>query len=143
MRLVERLQDSAARSGGSLLPDGITLNINYPARPLESIKGVKLRRQGDSFLVRFDDGSGSFSVQGVRSAPQVLSQDPSGVVQILSVPLLIDPNEGARKADTSDLVNGYVTIVPLDGDLTVGSSKRKLVNRLLGNTDSLLSGEEN
>jgi hypothetical protein len=65
------------------------------------------------------------------------------VVQILSVPLLIDPNEGARKADTSDLVNGYVTIVPLDGDLTAGSSKRKLVNRLLGNTDSLLSGEEN
>jgi len=144
VRLVERLQDSAARSGGSLLPDGIMLNIiNYPARPLESIKGVKLRRQGDSFLVRFDDGSGSFSVQGVRSAPQVLSQYPSGVVQILSVPLLIEPNEGARKADTSALVNGYVTIVPLDGDLTVGSSKRKLVNRLLGNTDSLLSGEEN
>ncbi len=140
VRLVERLQDSAARSGGSLLPDGIMLNINYPARPLESIKGVKLRRQG---LVRFDDGSGAFSVQGVRSTPQVLSQYPSGVVQILSVPLLIDPNEGARKADTSDLVNGYVTIVPLDGDLTAGSSKRKLIKRLLGNADSLLSGEGN
>jgi len=143
VRLVERLQESSARFNGALLPKGVSLNVNYPARPLDSIKGVKLRRQGDSFLVRFDDGSGSFSVQGVRGTPQVLSQDPSGVVQILSVPLLIDPNEGARKADTSDLVNGYVTIVPLDGDLTAGSSGRRLVKRRLGNPDSLLSGEGN
>ncbi len=141
VRLVDRLQESSARFNGALLPEGVTLNVNYPARPLESIKGVKLRRQGDSFLVRFDDGSGSFSVQGVRGSPQVLSQDPSGVVEILSVPLLIDPNEGARKADTSDLVNGYVTIVPLDGDYTAGYSIRKGAKRRLGNLNALLNGE--
>jgi len=138
VNLIKRLQESAVSGGGGLLPQGITLNVNYPARPLEEIKGVRYRRQGDTYLVRFDDGTGEYPVRSIRSVPEVLSQDESGAMEIQSVVTIIDANETARRADTEDLVDGYITIVPLDGDYTARSGDRGNVRRRIGALNSLL-----
>lgn len=89
----------AARGDDPLLPAGIVLNVNYPARPRAEVAGVKLTRQGRSILYALHyerEADGSYAV----------SFEPSYGA---------DPVPGA---DTTAVAEGYISVTPLEGNWT-------------------------
>ena len=97
--LVEHL--AANRDAGSLLPQGITLNVNNPPLHRSDLNGVRLTRQGRSTLYTIvyetaDDGS---VVMGFRPSTR---------------------REPVENADTTAIAEGFVSITPLDGSWTAG-----------------------
>ena len=79
--------------GTDLLPPGMVLNLNYPALPVTSIKGVRtaqVGQYGGFRLIYPEDGS---EMGKVRAA---FEQDPRGVAE--------------AGADTALFVSGFVTI---------------------------------
>jgi 5'-nucleotidase len=87
------------------LPDGVLLNINVPYLPLDSVRGVAITRQGlrvyRDALVRREDPRG-------RPYYWIGGDSPSGVA---------DPG-----TDIGALAEGYVSITPLQLDLTAMSA---------------------
>ncbi len=83
------------------LPDGVLLSVNVPYLPLEQIKGVKITRQGLRIyrdqLVRRADPRG-------RPYYWIGGEAPTGV-----------PDDGT---DIGALVEGYVSVAPIQLDLT-------------------------
>jgi len=89
-----------ASQTGQMMPPGVILNVNYPARHAESVKGVRVTRQGRGGLyhLRYEhDGTGGFKVQYARS----------------------EDKEPVPGADTTALADGYVSITPLEGTWNV------------------------
>lgn len=99
-RLVARLQQERARNDGPLLPAGLALNINYPPLAREQIKGVGIYRHGRVAPIgmRFeqnDDGQWKPHLRRVTDGDGEVAQ-----------------------ADTTAYRQGYITVVPIDGDYT-------------------------
>ncbi len=97
-RLVKALAEQAC--GKPLLPSRIALNVNYPGKPPEGIRGVKLARQGRKLFADI-----SFR-----------STEPGVYVPVFA------PSTGDEDRPDSDavlLAQGYVTISVLDGDYSV------------------------
>lgn len=91
------------------LPKGTFLNINVPARPSSKIKGVKITKQGktpifESFVKRID---------------------PRRRIYYWLTGEVMNLN-GDKDSDISALKNDYITITPLQYDLTDHSSIVKL-----------------
>jgi 5'-nucleotidase len=83
-----------------VLPPGVALNVNYPPLPPEQIKGVRWATQSrvKSFgLTYAPAGEGVFAPAMSRAGGGVAAPD----------------------GDTELFAQGYVTIVPLDGDYSV------------------------
>jgi 5'-nucleotidase len=102
-----------------LLPYRVGLNINYP--PTDNIKGVKVSAQGQT------------AAFGLPFAPQInftcescgdllvgASKD-GGLDFGATVP---DNSSDAKNGDTHNFENGYITIVPIQGDLTAKGYRR-------------------
>lgn len=96
VRLVDRLVRTAR--GGRLLPEGIALNVNYP--PVEP-QGVRLSVQGQG---------ATFRLAYSEVAPGVFAPAAGAA----------EPVEDVFGSDVTAYEDGFVTIVPIDGDYTAG-----------------------
>lgn len=95
-----------------LLPDGIGLNINYPVT--DQIQGVTLNVQGMLPMVQ---GIYRGLPMGCYSDCNDLAEGDSAPAGIAGVELL--DGEDVKLADTTSFSAGYVTIVPIQADLSV------------------------
>lgn len=102
VRLVASLESAAAKNA-SLLPRGIGLNVNYPTVTKDQVKGSGIYRHGRDIGVNFTD-------QG--ALPVSMSKDQ-------------------KTQDTTALQDGYITIVPIDGDYTAANWKTVLPPQIL------------
>ena len=101
-RLVGSLQAHACGQG-PLLPPNTALNVNYPPLEPASVKGVRLATQGQApyFSIGFQ------ALEGGLYAPTFGAPEPA---------------DDAPEADTRLFNEGWVTVVPLDGDYTATAS---------------------
>lgn len=110
-RLIERLQD--APGSQNLLPPGIALNVNYPPLAPEAIAGVRTAVQGQASF---------FRIGYVEAAPGIFapSFEP------------IEPENDVPRSDTTLFNQGYITVVPIDGDYTALLRRRQILGSLSG-----------
>ena len=113
VRLVARLQGGC--DAGALLPPGVALNINYPPLKPEEIKGIHHAVQGRSPYFDF-----------------ALIQDAQGVYQPRYEE--VTPRQDVDDADTVPFYQGFITIVPIDGDYTAPDPAQEAVRKAIGNT---------
>ena len=117
LKLVGRLEQQAARQGkaGGLLPPGIVLNVNHPAA---EPKGVKVAAQGRGIV-----WDGRLAIVSIGCAD--CTALPVGAsVAAGPEPVLADPAPERQDADTRYLLDGYVTIAPLQADYTAENWQR-------------------
>jgi 5'/3'-nucleotidase SurE len=88
-----------ARGETPLLPKGIALNVNHPARKRDEVAGVRLTRQGTGSLYSL-----------------VYERQADGQILLAFAPSTT--GEAAPDADTTALAEGYVSVTPLDGSWT-------------------------
>lgn len=110
-RLVAHLEGSRDERGG-LLPPGIALNVNYPAVSPDQVKGVGIYRHGRN-------------VSTLLSLMASARQDSKGSKrqsQLADDTFLSSVQQGGERSaldgDIAALLDGYITIVPIDGDYT-------------------------
>ncbi|MBQ0719217.1 MAG: hypothetical protein KBT88_12670 [Gammaproteobacteria bacterium] len=97
-RLVDKLQLEQCKSG-LLLPQGLALNINYPPLSAEKIKGIVIKEQGQApyFAIGYAPA---------KDKPNVF----------LPVFKQRKVKHDIAQSDTTAYHQGYITIVPLDGN---------------------------
>jgi len=99
-----------------LLPNGIGLNINYPAS--DSIMGVKVAVQGRTAQLDGLQIIGNFRcLTGTCSTLASPGDSRIGGLQVVP-----DATPDIKNADTSYFSEGYVTIVPITPDYTAESA---------------------
>ena len=82
-----------------LVPEGAFLNVNVPARPLEEIEGVAITRVAPGGYVH-------------------LSETGDGIHERLERELVVDTRHAHPGTDIRAVLDGYVSISPLDTKLT-------------------------
>lgn len=114
-RLVTQLQQTWCRNG--VLASGNTaLNVNYPPLPREQVKGVRVREQGQASY---------FKVAFVPVGQGIYAPSFTGT----------PPTDDIATSDTTAFREGFVTVVPIDGDYTaVQPIQSVLKGRLQGLT---------
>lgn len=110
-----------AREEG-LLPPGIGLNINYP--PTDNVKGVKVSVQGQTagfglpFAPQFN-----FRCDDCGGLP--VGESTDGGIDVGGLKfgdtISVDGSESVKNGDVNNFENGYITIVPITGDITAKS----------------------
>lgn len=100
VKLVDRLIQGQCESG-VLLPKGLVLNINYPPLPPEKIKGIVIKEQGLApyFKISYAPSKEDANVYLAVFKTQTVENDKP-------------------QSDTLAYHQGYITIVPLDGNYT-------------------------
>ena len=98
--LVGRLTQERCKSGW-LLPQGLALNINYPPLPTTEIKGIVMKEQGQApyFKISYRPSKDEANVYLPVFKAQAVEND-------------------IAQSDTLAYHQGYITIVPLDGNYT-------------------------
>jgi len=98
--LVGRLTQERCKSG-LLLPQGLALNINYPPLPTAEIKGIVMKEQGQApyFKISYKPSKDDANVYLPVFKTQAVEND-------------------IAQSDTLAYHQGYITIVPLDGNYT-------------------------
>lgn len=112
-KLVAQLQVRQCQTGW-LLPEGIALNLNYPPVEPRKLKGVQVLKQGQSHY---------FSISYQRS-----KDNPDSFLPVMAKRT---PKNDSADADTTAYNQGYITIVPLDGDYTADARARTLLRPML------------
>ncbi len=83
------------------LPEGVVLNVNFPKKKKEEIKGIKICRQAKAMWVeKFDKRTTPFGKDYYWLAGEFLNQDKGE-----------DTDEWA-------LQNGFISVVPVQSDMT-------------------------
>jgi 5'/3'-nucleotidase SurE len=98
---------------GRLVRPKTVLNINYPSRPVASVRGVKVATQGRTTDLHLDfepAGDGMYESRRVESPAQ---SDDAG-------------------SDNALLEKGYVTVTPISADLDQRAVPSRELQRLLG-----------
>lgn len=105
----EYLVDIVNQTLGKGIEKGIALNVNFPAKQNESIKGIKICRQANAnWEENFDE-----------------RKDPYGRKYFWMVGNFVNHDKGEDN-DESALAGNYVSIVPCQFDLTAYSAIRQL-----------------
>lgn len=102
VRLIDRLQST---SSGALLPERVTLNVNYPVA--DTVRGTKVTATGRTAFVR------------PQFVPTPLCPDC-----YLVAPRFDFGPDPVSDSDTNALADDYIAVGPLDGDWTATSSVR-------------------
>lgn len=94
------------------LPDGVCLNVNVPRLPLEKIRGVQLCRQA----------------KGYWKEEFEKRTDPNGKEYFWLTGFFqnMEPENGGEGTDEWALKNGYVSVVPINTDLTAYEVLKKM-----------------
>lgn len=101
-RWARRIAATVLRSG---LPQGTLLNVNVPSRPADEIKGLAITRQARS---RWEEGFEERT-------------DPADRPYYWLAGTFVDLDNG-QETDTSAVDRGYVSVTPLQHDLTAHSA---------------------
>ncbi|MEU5845863.1 5'/3'-nucleotidase SurE [Saccharopolyspora shandongensis] len=110
-RVLDRLQSTSGGTG--LLPEHVSLNINYPVAP--EVKGTRITKTGRNAFVRPKYEPTDLCANCYVIRPQVdLSRDP------------------VADSDNNALADDYVSITPLDGDWTASDGVRSSIRGRLG-----------
>jgi len=98
VKLVDRLLQRRCERG-ELLPKGLVLNINYPPLPPEKIKGIVIRKQGQApyFKISYAPSKEDAGVYLPTFETQSVAND-------------------IAQSDTLAYQQGFITVVPLDGN---------------------------
>lgn len=119
VRVLETLESTAGE--GPLLPPGLLLNLNYPARPATEVKGLALAHLGHY---------GGFRLVYPAPAP--------GAVQVSTMEA--DPRGASeRGSDTALFAAGHATVSVLDTRWQAGEGAVTGVGARLGNLADLLA----
>ncbi|MBA0127481.1 5'/3'-nucleotidase SurE [Haloechinothrix sp. YIM 98757] len=102
-RLIERLQ--ATSDDGALLPEHVTLNVNYPAA--DEPQGTRVTRTGRTAFVR----------------PRFEATDLCADCYLV-LPHLNTDRDPVRRSDNNALADDYISVTPLDGDWTASDRDR-------------------
>lgn len=96
------------------LPDGVCLNVNVPRLPLEKIQGLRFCRQA----------------KGYWKEEFEKRTDPNGREYFWLTGFFhnMEPENGGEGTDEWALKNGYVSVVPINTDLTAYEVLNKLKN---------------
>jgi len=111
-RLVTQLQVRSCQTGW-LLPEGMALNVNYPPLEPRQVKGLQVLKQGRKPY---------FSISYERS-----KDDPNTFLPVMAKRA---PKDDSPDADTTAYNQGFITVVPLDGDYTADARARSLLRPL-------------
>lgn len=105
---VKRITEEVLKNG---LPEGVVLNVNFPKLPKEEIKGIKICRQAKAHWVeKFDKRT-----------------NPQGRDYYWLTGSFINEDKGTD-TDEYNLANGYVSVVPIQFDLTAHKAIKELEN---------------
>ena len=124
--LIARLQE---RFGSSMFPKKVTLlNVNFPV-PYNTIKGIKLTNLADRSEIELPlyDRAAGFPPFPPIASPSCATL---GVNQSCSVGVAFRAVSGPDKvtnADTDAHAEGYISITPMDGDMTATTGTGALV----------------
>ena len=102
------------------LPDGICLNVNIPALPSEELKGIRICNQANGYWKEeFEKRT-----------------DPTGSVYYWLTGFFQsrEPENGGKESDEWALMNGYVSVVPINTDLTAYGVLEKMKSLELSQT---------
>ncbi len=103
---VKRIAKQVLENG---LPDGVLLNVNFPKLPHDQIRGIKICRQAKAqWLEKFDK-----------------RQTPSGRNYYWLTGEFVNQDKG-EDTDEWALDNGYVSLVPVQFDLTAHHAMQQL-----------------
>jgi 3-phytase/alkaline phosphatase D/5'-nucleotidase len=91
----------------------MALNVNYPPLEPRKVKGLQVLKQGRSHY---------FSVSYERS-----KDDPQTFLPVMAKRA---PKDDSPDADTTAYNQGFITVVPLDGDYTADARERSLLRPL-------------
>jgi 5'-nucleotidase len=105
---------------GSLMPQGLGLNINYP--PLAPVEGARVTRQGQTG--KFPGVPGNVSLTFGCYADCITV--PPGVGIPAGITGVAPVEESVSNADTTINAEGYITIVPVRSDFTTGFASETL-----------------
>ncbi len=107
-----------------LLPPGIGLNINYP--PTTAPLGVKYSIQGMTAALGGATSTLLFGCFGDCAGAAIDQPTVGGISGITP-----DSSTEQKNADTVNFAQGYITVVPIEGDYTAGDAKRykKIINK--------------
>lgn len=118
------------RNGKSgLLPAGVALNINYPpGAPL----GVKLAKQGQLPFIAQLGGAAALEIAcGENCVDMPVGESTSGgIAGTIEI-----TEDDVKKSDSDLFAEGYITIVPIEGDYT---AKRKTTKGFVGNLNKFI-----
>lgn len=121
--MVEVIDSLVAKNGSDVLPKHVRmLNINFPV-PYASIEGVKITALADGSgleLPLFDPSQG-FPAFGVPPLPlpACADADMAGESCFAAVGLGFSPTpDPVKKSDLDALEDGYITITPMNSDMT-------------------------
>jgi 5'-nucleotidase len=110
-RLVAVLQADGCRKG-QILPAGLALNINYPPLHADDVQGVVLAEQGQASF---------FAIGYAQVAPGVFAPKVGA----------LDPVDDVNNSDTAWFREGFVTVVPIDGNYTAPPGRSASLKRAL------------
>ncbi len=96
-----------------LLPPGVALNVNYPTVAPEDVRGVKL------------------TVQGQASSASLIFVPIGGDVFIPAVGPGTGDEADVHDSDTEVLAAGYVTVTPINSDMTAAPGQRSRFQSVL------------
>jgi len=104
------IREVMSRIAEKPLPDGICLNVNIPAVPIEQIKGVRICRQA----------KGNWREEFEKR------KDPMGKTYYWLTGVFINHEPEATDTDEWALANKFVSVVPVSVDMTAGWYMDKL-----------------
>ena len=94
------------------MPKGVCLNVNIPKLKTEDIKGIKVMRQAKAnWVEKFDE-----------------RKDPYGREYYWLTGEFVNFEPEAKDTDEWALANGYISVVPVQADMTAHSSIAQLKN---------------
>lgn len=110
---------------------GLYYNINFPAMPLEDIKGVKIARQGHGHWIKefepWDESSlGVLNDSFLWQHYRVTLEDGEKAVFMRGT--FVNDDQDADTADHLLLEQGWVTIVPFNAEMTDFEEFKRLQN---------------
>lgn len=105
-KLVKQITEETIKNG---LPEGVVLNVNFPKLPEKELKGVKICRQANATWVeKFDERT-----------------NPHGKKYYWLTGTFVNHDKG-EDTDEWALANGYVSVVPVQFDLTAYHAMKHL-----------------
>jgi len=104
-----------------LLPEGVGLNINYP--PVDNVKGVKVSAQGRTARYAATGMPGPLSFQ-LACYGDCLGAAEGTTIAGGIVGISVDETRDVSNSDAKNYENGYITIVPIEADVTAANYRR-------------------
>jgi 5'-nucleotidase len=130
--LVRLIDELHARFGAQMFPKKVRLlNVNFPV-PYEQIKGVKLTNLADRSEIELPlyDRSEGFAPFPPAATPSCATLDVGASCSVGVAFQQFNGQDAVTDADTTAHMAGYISVTPMDGDMTATTGTGSLVGLL-------------